>query len=121
MPRAARAQGLPRRHRFSERGSFGPVLQSRRKVRGELCTLHVLERPSGASRFGLALTRKLVPHAVDRNRLKRVARDAFRRHGAKGRALDCVLTLRQRYQPAQEAALLAELQGALDRLIPAAT
>jgi len=116
VPRAARPQGLPRRHRFSQRGAFGPVLQSRRKVRGPVCTLHVKARPAPPARFGLALPRKLVPSSVDRARLKRVAREAFRRHPAKAGAWDCVLTLKGRYDASQEEALLAELRAALDGL-----
>lgn len=116
VPRAARPQGLPRRHRFSHRGAFGPVLQSRRKVRGAICTLHVAARPTPPARFGLALPRKLVARSVDRTRLKRVAREAFRRHPAKSGAWDCVLTLRSRYDAANEDRLLAELQAALDGL-----
>jgi ribonuclease P protein component len=109
VSRAARPQGLPRRHRFSTRGSFGPVLQARRKLRGRLSTLHVLARNATCSRFGIALTRKLVPRSVDRVRLKRVAREAFRRHAVKLASCDCVLTLRLRYAPADEAELLREL------------
>ena len=114
MPGAARPQGLPRRHRFSERGAFGPVLQSRTKVRGRLATLHVLPRDAGASRFGISLPRKLVARSVDRARLKRVARELFRTHGVKLRPVDCVVTLRQRYSPSDEAAVLAELRAAFD-------
>ena len=85
------------------------MLQGRRKLRGRLTTLHVLDRNAPCSRFGIALTRKLVPRSVDRIRLKRVAREAFRRHAVKMGSFDCVLTLRQRYAPAEEAALLSEL------------
>jgi ribonuclease P protein component len=119
VPRVARPQGMPRRHRFSERGSFGPVLQSRRKYRGRVCTLHVAQRARAPARFGLALTRKLVPRASDRNRIKRVAREAFRRHAAKLGPWDCVLSLRQRYDAKDEPVLLEELRSGLDRLTTA--
>ena len=86
------------------------MLQGRRKLRGRLSTLHVLNRIAPCSRFGIALPRKLVPRSVDRARVKRIAREAFRRHAVKLAACDCVLTLRGRYDPAEEAALLVELE-----------
>jgi len=74
--------------------------------------LHVAPSP-GASRFGVALTRRMVPLAVARNRLKRVAREVFRRHAAKGARLDLVLMLRVR--PAAEEAFAQELAQLLDQ------
>ena len=117
MSRAARPHGLPRRHRFSTRGSFGPALQGRRKLRGRLSTLHVLARNAPCSRFGISLTRKLVPRSVDRTRLKRVAREAFRRHAVKLASCDCVVTLRVRYTPADEGEFLRELHEHLSKAV----
>jgi ribonuclease P protein component len=112
MPRQARPEGYARRHRFTERSAFGPVIRGGRKLRGQVSMLHVV--PSqGASRFGVALTRRMLPLAVARNRLKRVAREVFRRHAAKSAGLDLVLMLRER--PAAEDAFAAELARLLDQ------
>jgi ribonuclease P protein component len=67
------------------------------------------------SRFGVALTKRLVPDSTDRNRIKRIAREAFRRHACKAAGLDCVLTLRERIVKVDGAALAAEFAGLLDR------
>jgi ribonuclease P protein component len=72
--------------------------------------------PTGQSRLGIGLTRRHVADAVDRNRLKRVIREAFRVHAVKSAGLDCVVMLRERYAPSQEAALRDEIVGFLDRL-----
>jgi len=43
------------------------------------------------SRLGLAISKKSTPKAVDRNRLKRIARESFRQHYAKSAPLDFVV------------------------------
>ena len=48
-----------------------------RRVADPLLSLHLLV-DSQPARMGLAVSRKVDPHAVGRNRIKRVLRDAFR-------------------------------------------
>lgn len=118
MPRTARKDGYSRRHRFSARGSFGPVLRGTRKLRGRLTVVHVAPGREGESRLGIALTRRLVPLSVDRNRIKRMIRDAFRRHPVKQAGYDCVVSLRIAYDAAQAAAIAQEIRSFLDQLSP---
>jgi len=92
----ARKEGLSRRHRFAVQGSFGPVLRSPQKVRGALATVHVALGRPGISRLGIALTRRLVPTSVQRNRVKRLVRELFRRHPVKQAGLDLVVSLREK-------------------------
>lgn len=115
MTRGARKEGLSRRHRFSAQGAFGPVLGSPRKVRGAVALLHVLSGRPRISRFGIALTRRMTPSSVHRNRIKRLAREIFRRHPAKLAGLDLVLALRTK--PADVAALGAEIRSLLDQAL----
>ena len=116
MPRSARIEGYSRRHRFSARGSFGAILRGPRKLRGHLAVIHVASGRAGESRMGLALTRRLVPHAVDRNRLKRLVRETFRRHLVKSRGFDCVVSLRGRFDSTQAAPMMDEIRSLLDQL-----
>jgi ribonuclease P protein component len=116
MPREARRHGLSRRHRFAERGSYGTVLKSGHKLRGRFATLHAGRSPSGHSRLGIALTRKMIPAAIERNRVRRLVRETFRRHGAKLLPMDCVVTLRQAVQAADFALFRSELGTLLDQL-----
>ena len=118
-PRGERAEGYPRRHRFTTRGSFAPVLRGR-KIRGQLATLHVLASPGGVSRFGVALTRKLVSSAVNRNRVKRGLRELFRRHPMKGMGIDCVVMLREKVDGRSIANVVREVAVLLDRVEPLA-
>ncbi len=116
MPRSARPEGYSRRHRFAARGSFGVVLRGSRKLRGRLAVIHVGPGRGGFSRLGIALTRRLVPRSVDRNLVKRLLRDAFRRHAVKGAGLDCVVALRERFDRTQAAAVLDEIRLLFDQL-----
>ena len=116
MPRSARLQGYSRRHRFAAPGAFGPVLRGSRKLRGRFAVLHVMSARERVSRLGVAVTRRLVPLAVDRNHVKRLAREAFRRHVVKQSGLDCVLMLRERIARDQHAAFATEVGELLDRL-----
>jgi ribonuclease P protein component len=117
MPRNARQEGYSRRHRFSAPGAYGPVLRGNRKVRGPLAVIHAAPARGTSSRFGVALTRRLVASSVDRNAVRRLARETFRRHAVKLAGLDCVVMLRGRYEPRQARALAEEIRGLLDQLV----
>jgi ribonuclease P protein component len=118
MPGGARPQGLSRRHRFAARGSFGPVLASARKFRGTLAVVHAAPGAAGRSRLGVALTRRLIPSSVERNRVKRIVREVFRAHAVKQAGVDCVVTLRGPFATSQAAALARELGALFDQLCP---
>jgi ribonuclease P protein component len=115
MSRDARPEGLSRRHRFGTRSAFGPVLRGSRKLRGRLAVLHIVPGQVSISRLGIALTRRLVPAAHDRNSVKRLARELFRRHALKRTGLDCVVALRERFQDAHMPALREELSQLFDQ------
>src|SRR3954466_14366013 len=116
MPRDARKQGLSRRHRFAERGAYGPLLKAGRKFRGRYAVLHAGLSPSGHARLGVALTRKMIPGAVGRNRVRRLVRETFRRHVARQSPMDCVITLRQAVPAADLPLFRSELDTLFDQL-----
>lgn len=49
------------------------------------------------ARLGLAITKKKLKSAVDRNRIKRLTREAFRKHCGKMGAIDLVLIVKVGY------------------------
>ncbi len=112
MTRGAGKEGLSRRHRFVGRGAFSAALGGSRKYRGRTAILHVVAGTSMNSRFGLAVAKRLARRAVDRNRIKRLAREVFRQHAVKSRGLDLVIALRRPLAPGFDAAWMAEV-GAL--------
>ena len=115
MTRGARKEGLSRRHRFVGRGSFAATLRGPRKLRSPSLLLHVAPGHPGASRLGLMAPKRLARLAVDRNRLKRIVREAFRRHAVKAAGVDLVLAVRQPVSRADEAAWLTQLEELLGR------
>lgn len=116
MAPGAREQGFSRRHRFCAQGAYVPALKSRRKARGRIAIVHVEPSPTGVSRLGVALTRRLVPSAVDRNRIRRLVREAFRRHPIKLLGLDCVVTLREKTTGAAVGPAAAEIGALFDQV-----
>jgi ribonuclease P protein component len=55
------------------------------------------------ARLGIIASKKTLPNAVDRNRVKRIIREAFRQHSIKFCTLDLVVLVRRAY--AQECSL----------------
>ena len=103
---------LPRRARLSRHEDFARVFNENLRASDELFT--VLARPNqlGYPRLGLAVSRKAARTAVDRNRLKRLAREAFRVAQHDVAPLDIVVLAR----PHAAAAPSAEVRASLQRL-----
>lgn len=72
----------------------------------------MLTRPNDLDypRLGLAISRKVAKSAVARNRLKRIARESFRRHQRELGGLDCVVMARPGATEQDSAVLLASLE-----------
>ena len=69
--------GFPRSARVRARAEFDRVFQGGRRTSDPVLSLHWL-RDDAPARLGLAVSRKVDPHAVGRNRIKRVLRAQFR-------------------------------------------
>jgi ribonuclease P protein component len=77
--------------------------------------LHVASGTQGLSRLGLSLPKRQAPRAVDRNRLKRIAREAFRQHAARDLGLDLVFTSREKFSRGGGKAWRDDFVALLDR------
>lgn len=69
---------FPRTARVRARSDFDRIFKHGRRVALPVLALHFQADDTIAPRLGLAVSRKVDPHAVGRNRIKRVLRDAFR-------------------------------------------
>lgn len=72
---------------------------------------------SGEARLGLAIAKKQVRRAVDRNRIKRVVRESFRHHRLELASMDCVVMARRDTSAAANEELFASLEQHWKRLL----
>ncbi len=73
--------------------------------------LTVLAKPNEQeiARLGLAITKKRLKLAVDRNRVKRLARETFRHHQTRLAGLDCVVLAKSGLKQVNNHTLLQSL------------
>lgn len=108
--------GLPRTARVRAKAEFDRVFQSGRRTAEPLMALHRLGSPAGTpARLGLAVSRKVDPRAVGRNRIKRILRDAFRHSRARLEPGSYVVVVRPGAASATGAALRAAFERVLQR------
>lgn len=72
------AQGFPRAARLLRAADFAALRQRSRRVSSQYFTAEVA-RATPLARLGLAVSKRVSKHAVERNRIKRLVRDSFRR------------------------------------------
>src|SRR5690606_28464903 len=112
--------------RVRAKAEFDRVFEAGKRTAEPMLALHRLD-DGVPPRLGLAVSRKVDPHAVGRNRIKRVLRDAFRRVRGDLATGAYVVVARpaaaKADNPALRAALLRVLQrsGALPALAAAGT
>jgi ribonuclease P protein component len=100
--------------RVRARAEFDRVFADGRRTSDPLFALHWL-RDDAPARLGLAVSRTVDPHAVGRNRIKRVLREAFRQQRADLPSGAYELLARSAAARADNAALRTSLQSLLRR------
>lgn len=111
LPGKPPPRGFPRSARLTRAAEYRRVFQGAERFADRYFTL--LAAPNGPEpRLGLAISRRVAPRAVDRNRLKRLLRETFREQRERLPAVDVVAMAR----PAARHADSRELTAALQRL-----
>jgi len=107
--------GFPPDQRLHTTAEFGRVFAEPARSSDRFFT--VLARPSGrnVARLGLTISRRAAKRAVDRNRLKRVARESFRHQKALP-TWDFVVLARPGAHQAERALLRASLDQHFQQL-----
>lgn len=76
---AERSQRFPSRHRLRKRHEFLALQRDGRRQSGPRFVVITRAAPAGGSRLGITTSRKVGP-APQRNRIRRLVREFFRRH-----------------------------------------
>ena len=115
--------GFRSEHRLHAAAEFSLVFAARRVLRGEKFDLHYRSRDevsvktSVGARLGLVIAKKLARHAVQRNLLKRLAREVFR-HARQGLpAYDLILRLSKLPDGKLDGEVRRGLRADVDRLL----
>lgn len=106
MPTAA---GFPDTARLRRAREFERAFKRGRRRTDNCFTVIAAANGLGRARLGLAIARRRVPRAVDRNRIKRVVRESFRRRAADLPPVDIVVLARSGIAGCDNARLFASL------------
>jgi len=85
------------------------VFKRGRKYRGEYFTLISCANDCAHARLGLAIAKRFVPLAVDRNRIRRIIRESFRLYQGVLIGLDIVVLGQKELQSIPNSALYEDL------------
>ncbi|MEZ5477388.1 MAG: ribonuclease P protein component [Thiolinea sp.] len=102
---------FPRKNRLTRPDEFRRVFQRgrHRRFQSSGFTLRVRESTQPHPRLGLALSKRALKRAVDRNRIKRLVRESFRTHFSSLPALDIVVLGQSELASLTNAVILQQL------------
>jgi ribonuclease P protein component len=80
-------------------------------------TIHASPNDVGHARIGMVVAKRLVPGAVDRNRIKRKIRENFRILAAAGRSRDVVVRLRRSFSESERPRVFSALNEMLSGIL----
>lgn len=107
---------FPRRYRLLRREGFSRILHQRAQIKSWFA-VHSDNNSAGHARLGITVSKRVLPAASQRNKLKRIIRECFRTHARKSVARDVVVRLRSSLNksdiPAARSTLLEMLEFVL--------
>ena len=109
-PAISRMENFTRQSRLTAAAEFDDVFREGRRSADELFTVLYRSNGLGYSRLGLAIAKKRVRRAIDRNRLKRLIRESFRAATPDLLGIDIVIMARDKAAGADNAAVFASLE-----------
>lgn len=94
--RTQRSAKFPATRRLLRENGFDHVIHAENIA--DRCFKIFFVRNNGKNaRLGIIASKKILPHAVNRNRAKRIIRETFRQHNINIRKLDVVVLVRRAY------------------------
>ena len=107
---------FPRSARLLTAAEYAGVFRKSRRFSDRYWTVLVRSDAQGQGRLGLAIAKKRAKRAVDRNRIKRVARESFRSHQQQLNGCELVIMNRDDAGKADAATLRTSLDTLIERL-----
>ena len=101
--------GFPREARLLQKSDYSRVFKQARRSADRNFTVLARRIPGNRARLGLAISKKIARHAVQRNRLKRLIRESFRHNQDALQGLDLVVMGRPGVVERNNEALTASL------------
>jgi ribonuclease P protein component len=108
--------GLPREARLRRPGEFAALRSSSGRAGGRCFHLRYRDNELGGARLGLASSKRVSKRAVERNRIKRLVRESFRRVRHRLPAIDLMVMAREQAAGVPGSELLGELEALWQKL-----
>lgn len=113
-----RAAGLPREARLRRAADFAALRHGSGRLGGRCFSVRYRPNELGHARLGLAISKRVSKRAVERNRIKRLLRESFRRVRRQLPSIDLVVMAREQAANLPGPELLAEIDLLWTRLVP---
>ena len=110
------SDSFPRSARLLTGKDYSQVFGKSKRLSGRYWTVLVRKHSSNTSRLGLAIAKKRAKRAVDRNAMKRVAREAFRQKRRRLVGCDLVVMNRDGAASVEKHLLSQELNSLFQRI-----
>lgn len=101
---------------MSRRDGFSRILQQTSITR-DWFSVYSQPNPDSISRLGISISKRVIPGAVKRNRLKRLIRECFRQHIHHDVACDVVIRVRKPLDESNKISARLLLSAMLDKAL----
>ena len=109
--------GLPREARIRRAGDFAAMRNASGRLGGRCFSVRYRDNELGQARLGLAISKRVSKRAVERNRIKRLVRESFRRIRTQLPAVDLLVMARDQANGLPGPELLAEIDFLWNKLL----
>ena len=109
--------GLPRVARLRRPGDFASLRTSSGRAGGRCFHLRYRENGLGHARLGLAISKRVSKRAVERNRIKRLLRESFRRVRHQLPSVDLMVMAREQAAGVPGSELLRDIDGLWKKMV----
>jgi len=88
---------FPNKLKLIKTDDFSSVFSFRKRISGHFLAVHYQHNQLGWPRLGLIVAKKVARHAVDRNYMRRVLRECFRKNQHQLKSLDIVIRIQRSF------------------------